>query len=97
MNSNRAVRIHDSKSVLSIGVALLGGLAVPLQCCLVVLGNAFAPDIHQPKVCLSFGVALLGVNAEPSHRCGIVAASIRCRGFVKCLLRRDRCAGQHSQ
>ena len=62
-----------------------------------MLRHSLAPVVHHPKSDLGSGVSLLGVNAEPSHRCGIVAAFIRRHGFVKCLRRRDRWAGQHSQ
>ena len=63
----------------------------------LALGHPLAKVVHGAEVALGIGVTLLDENTEPSHRCGIVATFVRCHGFIKCLRRRDRRAGQRSQ
>jgi hypothetical protein len=55
-----ALGIHDPEVVLSGGVALLGGLAIPTHRGRVVLRHALAVVEHEREIVLSSGLALFG-------------------------------------
>ena len=58
--------VHDVKTILRVGVALLGGLAVPSGGLLIVPRHSFAIGVHTAKDELRFGMTLLGSLAAPS-------------------------------
>ena len=51
--------------VLGLGIPLLSGLAVPLQCLRIILGHAFAIGIHEAEVVLGPGKPLFSCKGEP--------------------------------
>ena len=56
---------------MSVGVALLGRLAIPAHRCRVVLGTP--AGVHDPENVLSVGVALLGKGTPKPQRRRVVA------------------------
>src|SRR5262249_35767970 len=60
-----AFRIHDAKIVLATTVALLGGLAIPLDGFNFILADTAAFRIHVAKIVLASIAALLGRLAIP--------------------------------
>ena len=58
--------------MLRVGVALIGGEAIPLQGLGVVLRHALAIVVHEAEIVLRAGVALVGGEAIPFQRLGVV-------------------------
>ena len=85
-----ALVVHDAEIVLSFGVALLGGLAIPLQGLGVVLGDALALVVHEAEVVLGVGVPLIGKRTKLTNGRRIVAALIGCHGLIPTTPRRGR-------
>ena len=75
------VSVHDAEIVLSVGVPLLGGLAIPLHRLGVVLGDTFAVAVHDAEIVLGASVALLGKGTPLTTGRRIVAAMIGCKTF----------------
>ena len=62
-----AIAVHAAKTVLGKGIALLGGLAVPLDRFDIDNWNTSTEIIHETEAVLGGGIAPLGGHAEPLH------------------------------
>jgi hypothetical protein len=67
-----ALGVRESKVVLSLSIAVVGGEATPLCRRCVVLRHALAFGVHEPKVELGGGIALVRSAAKPVRRFGSV-------------------------
>src|SRR5271165_4464143 len=68
-----AIEIHGPETILSVGDALVGRLAIPTHRSRTVLRNTLALGVHEPETVLSAGDALLGRLAKPIRRSRIIA------------------------
>src|SRR6185503_17951451 len=70
----RAARsaVHDAEIDLSVGIALLGGAAIPLDRLAVVTRDALAVRVHETEETLGLHVALVRGHAEPLRGLGQV-------------------------
>jgi hypothetical protein len=57
---------------LRVRIALVGGLAIPVQSLVVILSNTAAMGVHVTKVEFALGVAMLRGFAIPIHCLGVV-------------------------
>lgn len=64
--------IQNTKTVISLGVALFGSLAVPNGCFYVILSDAPAASEHVAKGELRIDMALFGCSIVPRDCLGIV-------------------------
>ncbi len=67
-----AGEVHDAQTVLRVGIALVGGLAVPDHRLFVILHNPSAFMVHDPQIELGPGLALVGGLAVPDHRLFVI-------------------------
>src|SRR6266700_594900 len=81
--------------MLSVGVALLGGLAVPLHSLDVVPRHAPAVVIHAAEVKLGVGIALIGQRTKKAKSRCVVATIVGGHSILElpCRQRSDQAQG----
>ena len=68
----QGVDYHEAEVELGRGIAVVGGLPIPLPRLGVVLRDAFALAVHGAEDGLGAGVALVGGLSKPLHHLGVV-------------------------
>ena len=78
--------VRHAETVLTAGVALLGGEAIPLQGFEVIFRHALAPGIHSPEIVLSTSMALPGSEAIPLDGFGVALPHVVAARIVAALV-----------
>jgi len=92
-----ACSVEISKPVLRIGMALVSGLAIPINGLLDVFINSPAICVHPAKPVLRPGIALLGKRPPVSQRRHVVACDVGASASVEVRLKALSVDGRHDR